>query len=57
MSDKTVFDCFSEGEAARIHDLPRDQNPYPEGSRLHKAWDDGWQKAADPEDARTKGYD
>ena len=56
MPDKSVLDYFSEGQTARINNLPRDENPYPEGGRDHKAWDDGWLKAGDPDDARAQGY-
>lgn len=34
--------AYAEGRAARIAWLPRHTNPYPTGTPMHAAWNEGW---------------
>jgi hypothetical protein len=41
------------GEHAHGERLALDENPYPEGSASHLAWERGWQRAADEDHEAT----
>lgn len=42
---KTTDDAYSEGYAAKYHDLLDKSNPYELGSDLHDAFEDGYAEA------------
>ena len=40
--------AWNQGYDAGCRLLPSDSNPYKVNSRLHEAWEDGWQQGSDP---------